>query len=58
MIETLGGRKFIFAVLISIGLFVLAIIGKIEFDQLQQGLLWALAIFSAANAGQKIAKAM
>lgn len=53
MIEKLGGRKFIFAVMVSFGFFVLALAGKIEYDQLASGLLWTLGIFSASNMGQK-----
>jgi len=41
-------------VVICLGLFVLALAGKISYEELQNGLLWALGIFSVANVGQKI----
>ena len=55
MIEKLGGRKFVFAVLITVAVFVLALLGKITYEQFTTATLWALGIFSAANASQKFA---
>ena len=52
MLEKFGGRKFIFAILIAIGLLTLAMTGKINYDQLMAGWLWAFGIFAVANASQ------
>ncbi len=54
MIEQIGGRKFIFAVLVVICGFVLAGVDKISFDQFTSLALWALGIFSVSNAVQKV----
>lgn len=56
MIEEIGGRKFIFAMLIILLGFILAGVGQIGFDQFMSLALWALGIFSATNAIQKIGK--
>lgn len=56
MIEQIGGRKFIFAMLVVFLGFILAGVGQIDFDQFMNLTLWALGIFSATNAIQKIRK--
>lgn len=55
MIEKIGGRKFVLSVIITISLLVLAVVGKITYEQLMSGWLWALGIFVAANTSQKFA---
>jgi hypothetical protein len=49
-IKDLGGRKFIFAILIVFMSFELAVTGKISFDEFTGIALWALGIFSVSNA--------
>lgn len=54
LISKFGGRKFIFAALVVALGFLLAVFGKITFDQFVSLITWALAIFSISNATQKI----
>lgn len=49
-IEDLGGRKFVFALLVVFMSFELAVTGKINFDEFTGIALWALGIFSVSNA--------
>ncbi|MBU4223673.1 hypothetical protein KJ934_00325 [Patescibacteria group bacterium] len=49
----LGGRKFLFALLVVFLTFILAVLGKITFDQFLNTEVWALGIFAASNAISK-----
>ena len=53
LLNDLGGRKFVFAILIVIIVFLLALFGEITFEQFTGTILWAFGIFSAANVTQK-----
>jgi hypothetical protein len=55
LFETLGGRKFVFAVLLTIGLFVLAVLSKISYQELITALQWIYGIFVVGNIGSKVA---
>ena len=52
--DYVGGRKFLFVVLISIGAFSLAFSGKIDYNQLLEFLTWIFGLYAGANVGQKI----
>ena len=54
LIEQIGGRKFILAIIVLLIGFALALDGKIDFDQFMKMAVLALGIFSAANAVQKL----
>lgn len=56
ILKEIGGRKFVFAMLVIFLGFLLAATGQITFDQFRSLALWALGIFSATNAIQKIGK--
>ena len=53
LFTTLGGRKFVFALLIVISALTLSIIGKVTYDQFLQTALLAFGLFAAANVTQK-----
>jgi hypothetical protein len=53
-LDYLGGRKFVYVVLISIGAFSLAFGGKIDYNQLLEFLTWIFGLYAGANVGQKI----
>ena len=55
IIESLGGRKFVFAIVLVVGMFSLALAGKISFDQLTSVCEWIFGIFVTGNVGQKFA---
>lgn len=52
-LDRLGGRKFVFSFVMAIGFFALAVAGRISYEQLMDGVLLALGIFSVANVGAK-----
>lgn len=54
MIEAIGGRKFVFAILITALAFVLTVLGNITYEQFINAALWALGIFSTTNVASKI----
>jgi hypothetical protein len=56
LLETLGGRKFVFAVGVVLLFFVLVLFGQTDAEKLESIAIWALAIFSVANVGQKVIK--
>lgn len=51
----LGGRKFIFALIVLVMFFIAAYTGKIPFTQFESGAVWALGIFVAGNTISKFA---
>jgi len=53
-IEQLGGRKFVLCVIFALIFGVMAVTGQITTEELKEGLLWLVGIFSGANALQKL----
>jgi hypothetical protein len=56
IIEKLGGRKFLFGFLTTIGFFVLAFFGQISFDELISVIKWIFGIYVLGNVANKITK--
>lgn len=48
-----GGRKFIYGILLTVGVFVLAVMSKITYQELLSAVEWIFGIFVAGNVIQK-----
>jgi hypothetical protein len=55
-VEALGGRKFFYAQVVTIGVFVLAVLGKVSYEQLLSFLTWIFGIFVTGNVAQKFTR--
>lgn len=56
-LSEIGGRKFTFGMLLTIGIFTLALFGKISYQELISAVTWIFGLFISGNVLQKFAPA-
>lgn len=54
-LSEIGGRKFTFGMLLAIGMFTLALFGKISYQELINAVTWVFGLFISGNVIQKFA---
>ena len=54
-LNDIGGRKFTFGMLLTIGIFSLALFGKISYQELINAVEWIFGLFISGNVIQKFA---
>lgn len=54
-LSEIGGRKFTFGMLLTLGLFTLALFGKISYQELINAVTWVFGLFISGNVLQKFA---